>query len=59
LEVLEQAGTPEARRLLRELAAGAAGAWLTEEARKGQPFQGHCYFRSAMSLEVAMCSPCL
>jgi RNA polymerase sigma factor (sigma-70 family) len=34
LEVLERAGTPEARRLLRALAAGAPGAWLTEEARK-------------------------
>jgi RNA polymerase sigma factor (sigma-70 family) len=29
---LEHAGTPEARRLLRELAGGVAGAWLTEEA---------------------------
>ncbi len=35
LEVLERAGTPEARRLLRELAAGAPGARLTEEARQG------------------------
>src|SRR5262249_4248883 len=32
LEVLEQAGTPEARRLLAELAKGAEGAWLTGEA---------------------------
>jgi WD40 repeat protein len=31
--VLEQVGTPRARRLLRELAGGARGAWLTEEAR--------------------------
>jgi RNA polymerase sigma factor (sigma-70 family) len=33
LTVLEHAGTPEARRLLRELADGAEGAWLTREAR--------------------------
>jgi RNA polymerase sigma factor (sigma-70 family) len=33
LAVLEHAGTPEARRLLRELAAGAQGAWLTREAQ--------------------------
>jgi hypothetical protein len=33
LTVLEHAGTPEARRLLRELAAGAQGAWLTREAQ--------------------------
>jgi hypothetical protein len=33
LAVLEHAGTPEARQLLRELAGGARGAWLTEEAR--------------------------
>jgi WD40 repeat protein len=30
--VLERVGTPKARRLLRELAGGARGAWLTEEA---------------------------
>jgi hypothetical protein len=30
--VLEHASTPQARRLLRELADGAPGAWLTEEA---------------------------
>jgi RNA polymerase sigma factor (sigma-70 family) len=30
---LEHAGTPEAGRIVRELAAGAAGAWLTEEAQ--------------------------
>jgi RNA polymerase sigma factor (sigma-70 family) len=33
LVVLEQAATSEARRLLRELAAGAAGGWLTQEAK--------------------------
>jgi RNA polymerase sigma factor (sigma-70 family) len=33
VEVLEQAGTPEARQLLRRLAGGAPGARLTEEAR--------------------------
>jgi hypothetical protein len=33
LAVLEYAGMSEARRLLRELADGAAGAWLTREAR--------------------------
>jgi RNA polymerase sigma factor (sigma-70 family) len=33
LAALEYAGTPEARRLLRELAAGAQGAWLTREAQ--------------------------
>jgi RNA polymerase sigma factor (sigma-70 family) len=33
LAVLEYAGTPEARRLLRELAGGAQGAWLTREAK--------------------------
>jgi WD40 repeat protein len=33
IEVLEHAGTPEARRLLREVAGGAAGAWQTREAR--------------------------
>jgi dipeptidyl aminopeptidase/acylaminoacyl peptidase len=31
--VLEQVATPKARQLLRELAGGARGAWLTEEAR--------------------------
>ncbi|MCI0461676.1 MAG: hypothetical protein L0Z62_32395, partial [Gemmataceae bacterium] len=33
IEVLEQAGTREARRLLQELADGAAGAWQTREAQ--------------------------
>jgi hypothetical protein len=33
VEVLELAGTAEARRVLAALAAGADGAWLTEEAR--------------------------
>jgi hypothetical protein len=33
LAVLEYAGTPEAHRLLRELAAGAPGGWLTQEAK--------------------------
>jgi RNA polymerase sigma factor (sigma-70 family) len=33
LEVLERAGTPEARQLLTTLAKGAPGAWLTREAR--------------------------
>jgi RNA polymerase sigma factor (sigma-70 family) len=33
LTVLEQLGTPEARRQLRALADGAADAWLTSEAR--------------------------
>jgi hypothetical protein len=33
LEALEQMGTPAARKLLAELAGGAAGAWLTREAR--------------------------
>jgi RNA polymerase sigma factor (sigma-70 family) len=36
LAVLEQAGTPAARRLLQELARGASGAWLTEQARAAQ-----------------------
>jgi RNA polymerase sigma factor (sigma-70 family) len=36
LAVLERAGTPEARGLLRELAAGAREAWLTGEARAAQ-----------------------
>jgi hypothetical protein len=33
LAVLEHAGTAEARRLLRALAAGAPSAWLTQEAK--------------------------
>jgi hypothetical protein len=33
VEVLEQIGTPEARRLLETLAAGARAARLTEEAQ--------------------------
>jgi hypothetical protein len=33
LAVLEYAGTPEARRLLQELAAGESDAWLTQEAK--------------------------
>jgi hypothetical protein len=33
LLVLEQAGTPEARQALEKLAAGAPGAWLTQEAK--------------------------
>jgi hypothetical protein len=33
VEALERAGTPEARRLLEELGGGAAGTWLTEQAR--------------------------
>jgi hypothetical protein len=32
VEVLEWIGTPEAQRLLEELARGAPGSWLTEEA---------------------------
>jgi RNA polymerase sigma factor (sigma-70 family) len=32
LTVLEQAGAPDARRLLQELAGGAPGAWLTQQA---------------------------
>jgi RNA polymerase sigma factor (sigma-70 family) len=36
LAVLEHAGTPEARQLLRELADGAPGAWLTQEAQAAQ-----------------------
>jgi hypothetical protein len=33
LEVLERAGTPEARRVLETLAGGAPGAWLTLDAK--------------------------
>jgi hypothetical protein len=33
LEILEQMGTPQAREVLRSLAAGAAGARLTDEAK--------------------------
>jgi RNA polymerase sigma factor (sigma-70 family) len=33
LAALERKGTPEAKRLLKDLAAGADGAWLTVEAR--------------------------
>jgi WD40 repeat protein len=33
LEVLEHIGTPQATEFVRELAGGAAGAWLTREAR--------------------------
>ncbi len=33
VEAIERAGTPEARQALGELAGGAAGAWLTREAR--------------------------
>jgi len=33
VEVLERMGTPEAQRVLRIVAAGAPGAWLTREAR--------------------------
>jgi len=33
LEILEGMGTPEARRLLEELAKGAPGAGLTEQAK--------------------------
>jgi RNA polymerase sigma factor (sigma-70 family) len=33
LEVLEQTATPEARRVLQDLAQGAKGAWLTGEAQ--------------------------
>jgi hypothetical protein len=34
VEVLERIGTPEARRVLAALAQGAAGHWLTAEARE-------------------------
>jgi RNA polymerase sigma factor (sigma-70 family) len=30
---LERAGTPDARRLLKDIAAGAVGAWLTQQAK--------------------------
>jgi hypothetical protein len=33
LELLERLDAPEAKELLSELARGAAGAWLTEEAK--------------------------
>ena len=33
LEALEQAGTPEAKKLLGELARGAPDTWLTREAK--------------------------
>jgi hypothetical protein len=33
LEVLERADTPDARRLLETLSAGAPGAWLTSDAK--------------------------
>jgi RNA polymerase sigma factor (sigma-70 family) len=36
LAVLEHAGTPESRGLLRELASGAPGAWLTQEAQAAE-----------------------
>jgi RNA polymerase sigma factor (sigma-70 family) len=36
LAVLEQADTPEARRLLHELAGGAPEAWLTQEAQAAE-----------------------
>ena len=35
LELLEHLTTPEAKGFLKELAKGADGAWLTEEARRG------------------------
>jgi hypothetical protein len=34
VEALEHAGGPDARRLLKSLAGGAAEAWLTAEARE-------------------------
>jgi RNA polymerase sigma factor (sigma-70 family) len=34
LEVLERVGTPEARSVLEVLAGGAAGAWLTQQAKE-------------------------
>ena len=34
IALLEHAGTPDARKLLEELAAGAPGAWLTREAQE-------------------------
>jgi hypothetical protein len=33
VEVLEHIATPQAREVLRQLAAGAPGAWLTREAK--------------------------
>jgi WD40 repeat protein len=33
VEVLERVGTPEARKVLKALAEGSSGAWLTREAR--------------------------
>jgi hypothetical protein len=33
LEVLERAGGDDAKGMLKELAGGAGGAWLTEEAK--------------------------
>jgi RNA polymerase sigma factor (sigma-70 family) len=36
LAALEHAGTAEARRLMRELAEGVPGAWLTEEAQAAE-----------------------
>lgn len=35
LEVLERSGTAESKKLLAELAAGAEGAWLTDQAKAG------------------------
>jgi WD40 repeat protein len=41
LQVLEQAGTPEARRVLDKLARGTPGAWLTQEARESRDRLDH------------------
>jgi RNA polymerase sigma factor (sigma-70 family) len=41
LELLEHLGTPEATALLKELAKGADGAWLTEEAKAALKRTGH------------------
>jgi hypothetical protein len=41
LAALEQAGTPEARRLVAELAKGEEGAWLTREAQAVAVRMGH------------------